>query len=226
MLDGVRDALALDDLGNAQELAAEPLNLMRSDESRFIAEDTAALDDAIRLLAGISWGQGGFGRGLRWKPMDSRGAWSAIGGVLFGVCATNAVAWGVASAPADSPLPPWPVVVFAGFAVVGFYTAAAALLRRWPFGMLQSTGELLDDCIRDGRAARERITREGLADNDAIFEYSLWFLRTSNMLEARVPALADKFNRARSVDFDTPPKRHMVVLINMQLDVLTEARKV
>lgn len=157
--------------------------------------------------------------------MDSRGAWSAIGGALFGVCATNAVAWAVASAPAGSPLPAWPVFVFAGFAVVGFYIAAAALLRRWPFAMLQSTGELLDECIRDGRAARERVLREGLTDNDVIFEYSLWFLRTSNVLDSRVPALADRFNRARTVDF-TPPKQHVVILINMQLKVLTNARHV
>ena len=39
----------------AHGAVAEAIDLLDTEESRFIAEDTGTLEDAIRLLAGISW---------------------------------------------------------------------------------------------------------------------------------------------------------------------------
>jgi hypothetical protein len=48
-----RDALKLDDIAYAQSAVTEALELLRTKESRLIAEDYEALEDAIRLIAGI-----------------------------------------------------------------------------------------------------------------------------------------------------------------------------
>ena len=48
-----RDALNLNDIAGAQRAVAEALDLLRSEESRLLVEDTGALDDAIFLVAGI-----------------------------------------------------------------------------------------------------------------------------------------------------------------------------
>ena len=129
--------------------------------------------------------------------MDSRAAWSAAGGVLTVVCGTNAVAWAAASAPTHSALPAWPAYAFCVIAVCGLYAAVAPLLRIWPFASLRSPGEVLDERIRLGRRARERITRERLDDTEATIEYTRWFIRTADALDARVPALADRFTDAK-----------------------------
>jgi hypothetical protein len=43
------------DVAEARDDIAEGLELLRSEQSRFIAEDPDALDDAIRVLAAIRW---------------------------------------------------------------------------------------------------------------------------------------------------------------------------
>jgi hypothetical protein len=43
------------DVAYARNAVSEALALLRTDESRLIAEDTDALEDAIRLLAAIHW---------------------------------------------------------------------------------------------------------------------------------------------------------------------------
>lgn len=40
----------------AQNTVREAIGLLRTDESRFIAEHHDALDDAIRVLSRIDWG--------------------------------------------------------------------------------------------------------------------------------------------------------------------------
>jgi hypothetical protein len=52
-LQEARDALELDDTASAQSAIAEALELLRTAESRLIAEDVGALEEAIRLIAGI-----------------------------------------------------------------------------------------------------------------------------------------------------------------------------
>jgi len=52
-LEEARDALELDDIASAQRAVAEALELLRTEESRLIAENIGALEDAIRLIAGI-----------------------------------------------------------------------------------------------------------------------------------------------------------------------------
>jgi hypothetical protein len=54
-LEEARDALDLDDVAYAQRAVAEALELLRTEESRLIAEDIAALEHAIRLVSQMSW---------------------------------------------------------------------------------------------------------------------------------------------------------------------------
>jgi hypothetical protein len=43
------------DVAEAQREVAEALELLRTEESRLIAEDLDALDDAVRVLDAVSW---------------------------------------------------------------------------------------------------------------------------------------------------------------------------
>lgn len=55
-LEDALDWLRRGDVVEARGEVAEALGFLRTDTSRLIiAEDTAALDDAIRVLEGISW---------------------------------------------------------------------------------------------------------------------------------------------------------------------------
>lgn len=155
------------------------------------------------------------------------------------VSGTNAVAWATASAAPHSALPPWPAYAFGGIALAGLYAALASLARIWPFGALRSPSEVLDERIRLGRDARERIGRLGLSDHDAQVEYVRGFTRTGAALERYVPAVVDDFMladvddplTARSSDSASAIKhpasrqaRHLR-LIDAKLDVLTGARR-
>jgi hypothetical protein len=94
------------------------------------------------------------------RPMDRRLAWSAAGGTVAAMTGTNAVAWAVGSTAAKSTLPLWPVFIFGAMTVLALYVLGAALARWWPFHRLAlAPAELLDDCIRRGRDARERLSR-------------------------------------------------------------------
>jgi hypothetical protein len=52
-LEEARDAIGRGDIAWARSAVAEALELLRSDESRLIAEDHDALDAAIQLIAGL-----------------------------------------------------------------------------------------------------------------------------------------------------------------------------
>jgi hypothetical protein len=159
--------------------------------------------------------------------MDSRAAWSAAGGAVIVVSGTNAGAWAVASAPADSALPLWPAYAFGGIAICGLYAAIAPLVRIWPFSALRSAGEVLDEHIRLGRAVRERIRHEQVSDTEATIDYVRWFMRTADALDDYVPSVADQFTFARLSEEENVlgPQGRLVALVNMGLAVLAEARR-
>jgi hypothetical protein len=157
--------------------------------------------------------------------MDSRAAWSAAGAAVTAVAGTNAVAWATASTAPHAALPSWPAYAFGGIALLGLYVAGASLLRIWPFGALRAPREILDERIRLGRDARERIVRLGLADEDAQVEYVRWFVRTSAAVERYVPAVADEFMLAAADDTRFSGQVLLVQLINAKLAVLARARR-
>lgn len=71
---------------------------------------------------------------MRWQPdPDDRSAWSAAGGVVMGASGAGAIGWWLASTPATSTIPMWPVYVFVGIAAMGLYGVLAPLLRWWPW---------------------------------------------------------------------------------------------
>ena len=49
------DAFGQGDADHARDAVNEAVDLLRTDEARYIAEDAGALEDAVRLLASISW---------------------------------------------------------------------------------------------------------------------------------------------------------------------------
>lgn len=157
--------------------------------------------------------------------MDGRTAWSAAGGALVVVAGTNAVAWAAAASSPNSNLPSWPAYAFGAIAVLALYASLAPLLRIWPFGSLRSPPEVIDDCIRAGRDARERIARLGLSDEDAQIEYTRWFIRSSNAIERYVPAVADEFLIAEADSKHFRGQALLVRLIKEKLLVLEQARR-
>src|SRR5580700_1682903 len=115
--------------------------------------------------------------------MDSRLAWSAAGGTVAAMSGTNAVAWAVGATAASSSLPVWPAYIFGAMTLVGLYVLGAALARKWPFHRLAlAPAELLDDCIRQGRDAREDIIQADLNEWEVAGVAAAWTLRTANLL--------------------------------------------
>lgn len=53
---------------------------------------------------------------------------------MMGLFGAGAVAWWLAAEPSTSTIPTWPVYVFAGIALIGFYCVLAPLLRLPPWG--------------------------------------------------------------------------------------------
>jgi hypothetical protein len=107
---------------------------------------------------------------------------------------TNAVAWTVDSTAAKSTLPLWPAFIFGAMTLLALYVLGAALARWWPFHRLAlAPAELLDDCIRRGRDARECIVRERLDCWQAAREAAAWTLRAANLLHEQFHAIADEF---------------------------------
>jgi hypothetical protein len=126
--------------------------------------------------------------------VDNRAAWSAAGGIVTVVSAPNAVAWGVAAANSSTPLPAWPAYVFAVLALAGLYLACAPLARVWPFHRLSlAPAELLDDCIRQGIDARERIVREDLNELETTRVAAAWMFLTADHLHEGFPAIVDEY---------------------------------
>ncbi|HEY6693489.1 MAG TPA: hypothetical protein VI006_11610 [Solirubrobacteraceae bacterium] len=54
-LEAARTALEINDIGYARRALTEALDLLRTDEARLIAQDSDALEDAIRIVSSISW---------------------------------------------------------------------------------------------------------------------------------------------------------------------------
>jgi hypothetical protein len=139
---------------------------------------------------------------------------------------TNAVAWAVGAATANSSLPSWPGYVFGAMALVGLYVLGASLGRAWPFHRLVvPPAEMLDDCIRRGREARENIVGEGTDPLQAARKASLWTLRTSILLHEYFPALADEFLLAAGDEEHFSGQALAVRTLAVKLDVLAKARK-
>jgi len=157
--------------------------------------------------------------------MESRAPWSAAGGVVAVVFLPNAVAWASAAAPAHSALPVWPVYVFGLLGLCGLYCLIASLVPLWPFGRVRSVPELLDDYIRHGHEARERLIQERLEPLDGAAVVAEWTLRTANGLRARFPAIVDEFVLAAGNDQAFSGQALQIQHVNAKLDVLTRARK-
>jgi hypothetical protein len=156
--------------------------------------------------------------------MDARAAWSAAAGVVTAVSGTNAVGWSVGAAAAHSPLPVWPAYVFGAMSLGGLYCVVAPLLRLWPFRGIRSVRELLDDYIRRGREARDRIIYRRLDDLAAAGEAAEWTLRTTNGLHARFPAITDAFLLAAGNHQAFSGQALIIQTMNAKLAVLTSAR--
>lgn len=120
--------------------------------------------------------------------MDRRAAWVGLGGVVIATCGTNAAAWAVGAATAGSHLPLWPAYMFGALALGGVYITASALAGWWPLHRLSmAPAELLDNCIRQGMAVRERVVYQELDSWQAASEAAEWTLYTSNRLHEHYP---------------------------------------
>jgi hypothetical protein len=144
---------------------------------------------------------------------------------VFAMAGTNAVAWAVGAAATHSPLPAWPAYAFGVLAVGGLYCLVASLARRWPFGRVQSVAELLDDYIRRGRDARDRITFEELGPLEAAHVVAEWVWRTANGLHEWFPAIADEFLLAAGDDQTLYGPALQSQTVNAKMAVLAKARK-
>ena len=139
---------------------------------------------------------------------------------------TNAVAWAVGATTANTSLPLWPGYVFGAMALVGLYVLGASLGRKWPFHRLVvAPAEMLDDCIRRGREARENIVGERMDSVMAARKASLWTLMTSVLLHEHFPALADEFMLAAGDEQHFSGQALTVQTLAVKLDVLSQARK-
>ena len=144
---------------------------------------------------------------------------------MTATCGTNAAAWAVGAAAAESHLPAWPAYAFGGLALLGVYVTAASLARLWPFHRLaMEPAELLDDCIRRGRDARARITYEGLDTWRAAREAAEWTLRTANLLHDHYPAVADEFLLASGDEQQFSGQALAIRTLAVKIAVLSEAR--
>ena len=144
---------------------------------------------------------------------------------MFAMAGTNAVAWAVGATATGSPLPAWPAYAFGVLAGVGLYTLVASLVPLWPFGRVQTVAELLDDYIRRGRDARERILSEPLERFEAAGVVAEWVLRTSNGLHERFPAIADEFLLASANEQAYSGQALQIQIIVQKMAVLSKARK-
>jgi hypothetical protein len=157
--------------------------------------------------------------------MENRSAWSAAGAAVAAISGTNAVAWASAASPSGSALPLWPAFAFGAIALVGIFGTIAPLARIWPFHALRSPAEILDEQMRLGHDARERLVRLGLSEKEARLEYVRWFIRTGTLLERYVPAIADEFTLASADETRFSGQVLVVQLINAKLGVLKAARR-
>jgi hypothetical protein len=199
------------------------MRLVYHDRGRLsAAPGVAAQAGADRSVGGASMSSGR-DYGLR---MDDRAAWSAAGCVVAATCGTNAGAWAVAASSAGAHLPGWPAVVFGVMATAGLVAAVLSLLRFWPFhGLAIAPADLLDDCIRRGRAARDKIVRGGLDEWEAAREAGVWTLFTSNRLEKHHPAIADRFLLVSGDDENLSGQALIVNTIAAKLALLSSARE-
>lgn len=156
--------------------------------------------------------------------MDERAAWSAAGWAIFAFAGTTAIGWLLGASPADSPLPQWPAIVFGVFALAGVYLGLAPLLRVRPFQGPRSVPELLDNAIREGREARERVTLEKLSPLDAAAVAAEWTLQVGHQLHRRYPAIADEFVLAAGDQSAFSGQALLIQTINAKMAVLTKAR--
>jgi hypothetical protein len=156
---------------------------------------------------------------------DNRAAWSAVGAAVMTVSAGAAVTLWLAAAPAHSGVSSWPAYVFAIAAVAGAYVCIAPLLRFWPFTAPSSIAGLLDECIRTGRDARERITYQQLKPLEEAGEVAQWTLRTANLLHSHYPAIADRFLLASGDEGSFSGQALLIQTLVAKLSVLGEARE-
>jgi hypothetical protein len=156
--------------------------------------------------------------------MDDRAAWSAAGWAIFAFAGTNAIGWLAGASAAHSPLPHWPAIIFGAFALGGFYLALAPLLRLSPFEGPRSVPEVLDNAIRAGREARERLVEEQLTGFDAAAVAAEWTLRVGNQLHRSFPAIADEFVLAAGDQNAFSGQALLIQTINAKMAVLAKAR--
>jgi hypothetical protein len=159
--------------------------------------------------------------------MDRRIAYSAAGGTIAATSGTSAVAWVVGATAANSSLPLWPAFIFSAITLIALYMLGATLARWWPFQRLAlAPAELLDDCIRQGRALRERIHYEESDGWAATRDVTEWMLVTANLLHQHFPAIADDFLLAHPED-GTPydESRPAIRALASRIELLARARK-
>ena len=158
--------------------------------------------------------------------VDRRAAWGTVGVAVIATCGANAAAWAIGAAAQESHLASWPAYVFGGIALCALYLTIATLCKWWPFNRLvMAPAELLDDCIRRGRDARERIIYEQLEDWEAAREAAAWTLRTANLLHEHYPAVADEFLLATGEEQHFSGQALAVRTLAVKIDVLANARK-
>jgi hypothetical protein len=138
------------------------------------------------------------------------------------VAAATTVA--VAAAPRHSGVAIWPAYAFGVISVGGLYLLLSPLLRWWPFAGPASVGDLLDQQIRAGRDARERIIYGRLDSMAEASEAAAWTLATANLLHVNCPAIADNFLFAAGDQRSFSGQALLVQTVNAKLAVLTAAR--
>ncbi len=132
--------------------------------------------------------------------------------------------WASASASARA-LPDWPTYAFAALGALGLYCLVASLVPLWPFVRIRSVPELLDDSIRQGREARERIRQERLGGLEAASVAAEWTLRVGNALSRRFSAIVDECILAAGNDQHFSGQALLIQTLNAKMDVLGNARK-
>jgi hypothetical protein len=156
--------------------------------------------------------------------MDQRMAWSGAGGVIAATSGTNAVAWAIGAASANSPLPSWPAFMFGIAALVGVYLLVAALGRLWPLNRLSMTpAEVLDEHIRSGRQARRDALE--LDEEPAARILGRWESTTLDALDRNYPLVAERFLGARGDDENLSGQALVVNTIATKVGVLESARE-
>jgi hypothetical protein len=146
------------------------------------------------------------------------------GGTVLTVSTGAAITVALAAAPRHSGISAWPAYVFGAVALCGLYLLVSPLLRWWPFAGPSSVADLLDQRIRAGRDARERITYHQLAPMEEAGEAATWVLKTANLLHDYYPAIADRFVLAEGDQNSFSGQALVIQTINAKLAVLTEAR--